>query len=148
MQKNSHTTTPNGDSLESDRPVAPNSANQLARGQNTLANWTTNGDDRETVDAYPTEKRQRGGRKNRKKNKDGSPTPQNWEDIYDPSRPNNYEEYKNSHERNLGMRDWKFRLYDHRVRRRSGSDEADMAELVSEPSIIYLSPSYLMLKHG
>ena len=117
----------------------PSFVNHLVRGKNTLANWTTDAEDRETADAYPTEKRQRGGRKNRKKNRDGSPVPQNWEDIYDPSRPNNYEEYKNSHERHMGTSDWKVRLYKHRLRLNRSAD-ADMFETPSQQSNIRLFP--------
>ena len=126
--------------MEADRPDLRSSATHLVRGKNTLANWTKDADDHATADSYPAEKRQRGGRKNRKKNRDGSPVPQNWDDIYDPSRPNNYEEYKNSDEKHLGMRDWKVRLYEHRVRRRS-SGETDLVEIPSQPSITRFLPS-------
>jgi splicing factor 45 len=76
---------------------------------------------------YGAEKRQRGGRKKRKKNRRESAVPQNWDDIYDPSRPNNYEEYKNSDERIREAREWKDRLYAHRRARRasSGADSED-----------------------
>lgn len=46
---------------------------------------------------------------------------QNWDDIYEPSRPNNYEEYKHSDEKLREVREWKDRLYAHRVARRSSS---------------------------
>lgn len=140
LQKNSHIPTSTGDSVEADRPDLRGSASHLVRGKNALANWTKDADDDAAADTYHAEKRQRGGRKNRKKNRDGSPIPQNWDDIYDPSRPNNYEEYKNSDEKHLEMRDWKVRLYEHRVRRRSSS-EPDMVEISSQPSNIYVSPS-------
>ena len=52
---------------------------------------------------------------------------QNWDDIYDPSRPNNYEEYKHSDEKLLEVREWKDRLYAHRIARRSSS-RADSEE--------------------
>lgn len=135
LPKSSHIPNTTGDLVEGDRSDFRSPASQLVRGKNTLANWTKDADDDAAPDTYHAEKRQRGGRKNRKKNKDGSPVPQNWDDIYDPSRPNNYEEYKNSDEKHLGMRDWKVRLYEHRVRRRS-SDETDMGEMPSQPSNI------------
>ena len=47
---------------------------------------------------------------------------QDWDDIYDPSRPNSYEEYKNSEEKIREVREWKDRLYAHRMRRRQTSD--------------------------
>lgn len=51
---------------------------------------------------------------------------QNWDDIYDPSRPNNYEEYKHSEEKIREVREWKDLLYRHRMRKestRSASEE-------------------------
>ncbi|MCH1927757.1 hypothetical protein L6232_23465, partial [Shewanella sp. C31] len=71
---------------------------------------------------YAGEKRQRGGRKKRKKNREAQAVPQNWDDIYDPSRPNNYEEYKHSDEKIREVREWKDRLYAHRMARRRSSD--------------------------
>lgn len=85
----------------------------------TIEDWTGDVDD----DVYyQAEKRQRGGRKKRKKNKESEPQPVNWDDIYDPSRPNNYEEYKNSEERIREVREWKDRLYAHRTARHQSSD--------------------------
>ena len=51
---------------------------------------------------------------------------QDWDDIYDPSRPNNYEEYKHSEEKIREVREWKDLLYRHRMRKqstRSASEE-------------------------
>ena len=45
-----------------------------------------------------------------------------WDDIYDPSRPNSYEEYKHSDEKIREVREWKDRLYAHRAARRAMSD--------------------------
>ena len=91
--------------------------------KNSLADWTADGDD-DVNGFYGGEKRQRGGRKKRKKNKEEEHVPQNWDDIYDPSRPNSYEEYKNSNEKIAEMREWKDRLYAHRMARQrsTGSD--------------------------
>lgn len=71
---------------------------------------------------YGAEKRQRGGRRKRKKNKEESHVPQNWDDIYDPSRPNTYEDYKHSDEKIMEIREWKDKLYAHRMARRRDSD--------------------------
>ncbi|KAJ5559943.1 hypothetical protein N7513_002342 [Penicillium frequentans] len=84
----------------------------------TLADWAAEEDDY----GYVGEKRQRGGRKKRKKNHEPHEIPQNWDDIYDPSRPNNYEEYRHSDEKILEVREWKDRLYAHRMRRSPSKD--------------------------
>lgn len=89
----------------------------------TLADWT-GGDDEDLNGFYGGEKRQRGGRK-RKKNKQREEhiAVQDWDDIYDPTRPNSYEEYKNSDEKIREVREWKDRLYAHRMARKSSSDK-------------------------
>ena len=87
----------------------------------TLADWTAEGQDSDVNGFYAGEKRQRGGRKKRKKNKEESHTLQNWDDIYDPSRPNNYEDYKHSDEKIREIREWKDKLYAHRSATRHDS---------------------------
>lgn len=90
--------------------------------KSTLADWTATASDDEwnTFEG----KRQRGARKKRKKNQEAVELTQNWDDIYDPSRPNNYEEYKHSEEKLREVREWKDLLYRHRTRStRSDSEE-------------------------
>ena len=92
----------------------------------TLADWTAEADGDDVNGFYATEKRQRGGRKKRKKTKQEIQAPQNWDDIYDPTRPNVYDDYKNSDEKFLEIREWKDRLYAHRVGpRQSGDSDSD-----------------------
>lgn len=95
--------------------------------KSSLADWTATEDD--DFGYYMGEKQQRGGRKKRKKNREPQAVMQNWDDVYDPSRPNNYEEYRHSDEKILEVRDWKDRLYAHRMRRSlsrdSDSDDYD-----------------------
>ncbi|KAI9771348.1 MAG: hypothetical protein M1840_002318 [Geoglossum simile] len=98
----------------------------------SLADWTGNDED-DVNGFYGTEKRQRGGRKRRKKNRRESTIPQNWDDIYDPSRPNNYEEYKNSDERIREVREWKNRLYAHRRMRSTSSGLDSDDDIHSNP---------------
>jgi len=86
----------------------------------TLADWAADDDD--VNGFYAGEKRQRGGRKKRKKNREAQELVQNWDDIYDPSRPNNYEEYKHSDEQIAEVREWKDRLYAHRMARSPSRD--------------------------
>lgn len=75
---------------------------------------------------FADQKRQRGGRKKRKKGgKEDRPVVQDWDDIYDPSRPNTYEDYKNSEEKYREVREWKDRLYAHRfAKERRSSDSS------------------------
>lgn len=113
--------TSNAKAAEISIPDDSNVSSRL-HGKNTLADWTADPEGNEEGGFYNVEKRQRGGRKKRKKNKEESHAAQNWEDIYDPSRPNNYEEYKQSDERILELREWKDKLYAHRMARRSSSD--------------------------
>ncbi|EXJ58684.1 hypothetical protein A1O7_06113 [Cladophialophora yegresii CBS 114405] len=100
-------------------------SSQPAAPRTTIADWTATASDDEDVSNLYTEKRPRGGRKKRKKNKEAAPVTQNWNDIYDPSRPNNYEEYKHSEEKIREVREWKDLLYRHRTKRRGYSESED-----------------------
>lgn len=91
-------------------------------GKSTLADWTATADDDDVNGYYGGEKRQRGGRKKRKKNYEAEVALQNWDDIYDPTRPNSYEAYKHSEEKIREVREWKDRLYAHRLAQRHNSD--------------------------
>ncbi|KAH7407716.1 hypothetical protein BKA64DRAFT_775810 [Cadophora sp. MPI-SDFR-AT-0126] len=101
----------------------PKSARPAAK--TTLADWTGLDDD-DVNGFYGGEKRQRGG-KRRKKNKPREEYVafQDWDDIYDPSRPNSYEEYKHSDEKIREVREWKDRLYAHRMARKSSEKDSD-----------------------
>ena len=94
----------------------------------TIADWTAEADENDVNGFYGGEKRQRGGRKKRKKNKEESHVPQNWDDIYDPSRPNTYEDYKHSEEKVMEIREWKDRLYAHRMAKTRDSDSDSSEE--------------------
>lgn len=108
-------------------PVANTTPSSFAARQppkSTLADWTA--DDEDVNGFYAGERRQRGGKRRKKKNnRESEAIPQNWDDNYDPSRPTNYEEYKNSDEKIQEIRDWKDRLYAHRMTNRRGSSESD-----------------------
>lgn len=90
----------------------------------SLADWTSEGQDNNVNEFYGGEKRQRGGRKKRRKTKEEYNGPQNWDDIYDPSRPNSYEDYKHSDERIMEIREWKDKLYAHRLTRKCDSESS------------------------
>lgn len=105
-----------------------------------MADWTAQDDDDVNGFYGGPEKRQRGGRKRRKKNKEEYAVVQDWDDIYDPSRPNNYEEYKHSDEKIREVREWKDRLYAHRRLRKHSSDIDSDDEEHSRPSMTSMIP--------
>lgn len=115
-------------SIAPSEPTEAANVTTRAPAKTTLADWTADGEDNDVNGFYGGEKRQRGGRKKRKKNKEESHLPQNWDDIYDPSRPNNYEDYKHSDEKILEIREWKDKLYAHRMARRQESDSDDSGD--------------------
>ncbi|KAF5646469.1 DNA-damage repair [Fusarium tjaetaba] len=90
----------------------------------TLADWAATEEDEWMYGMG--EKRQRGGRKKKKKRQQEE-FETNWDDIYDPTRPTNVEEYLHSDEKVQDVRDWKALLYRHR-RERDGSDLSDEDE--------------------
>ncbi|KAK2615000.1 hypothetical protein N8I77_001780 [Diaporthe amygdali] len=96
--------------------------------RSTLADWAATEDDEYMYGTAATEKRQRGGRKAKKKKQqkhgDNQRQETDWDEIYDPSRPTNVDEYLRSDERIREVQEWKAVLYAHR-RRRRGSSESD-----------------------
>jgi splicing factor 45 len=99
-----------------DKPLVP----VQPQTKMTLADWQNDDDDDEFY--YQPEKRERGGKKKKKK-KNNEPEVQHWDDLYDPTRPNNYEEYMRSDERIREIREWKEHLYHHcLVKNRRNSD--------------------------
>ncbi|EEP80715.1 conserved hypothetical protein [Uncinocarpus reesii 1704] len=104
-----HSTT-SGPAADTIRPPA----------KTTLADWAATAED-DDINGFYGEKRQRGGRKRRKKNRDAEVV-YNWDDIYDPSRPNSYDAYRHSEEKIREVREWKDRLYAHRMARRTSSE--------------------------
>jgi splicing factor 45 len=92
---------------ESDQPVA----------KKTLADWMADDDGHE----YFAEKRERGGRKKRRKNKDATKQEQShpeeeWYQPYDPARATDYHAWMHSEARLEIEREWKEKLYEHRRR--------------------------------
>ncbi|KAF5535344.1 DNA-damage repair [Fusarium mexicanum] len=87
----------------------------------TLADWAATEEDEWMYGMG--EKRQRGGRKKKKKRQQEE-FETNWDDIYDPTRPTNVEEYLHSDEKVQEVRDWKALLHRHRRKR----DESDLSD--------------------
>lgn len=85
-----------------------------APARSKLADWAPTEEDEYM---YGTgEKRARGGRRKKKKKADDVPIETDWDEIYDPSRPTNVDEYLQSEERIREVREWKDLLYKHRRR--------------------------------
>ncbi|KAF4975356.1 hypothetical protein FZEAL_7840 [Fusarium zealandicum] len=108
------------------KPTAPKQAAVTApptpaQPKTTLADWAATEEDEWM---YGTgEKRQRGGRKKKRK-KQQVEVETNWDDVYDPTRPTNVEEYLHSDEKVQEVREWKALLYRHR-RKHDQSDISD-----------------------
>jgi splicing factor 45 len=86
-----------------------------------MADWTSRGDD--DHEYYAGIKRQRGGRKKRKKNPhEQVRIEENWDAVYDPTLPTGYHEYRHSDEKIREVREWKDRLYRHRMKRSQSRD--------------------------
>ncbi|TDZ15845.1 DNA-damage-repair/toleration protein [Colletotrichum orbiculare MAFF 240422] len=93
----------------------------------TLADWTATEEDEwryGTGDRY----QQRGGRRKKKKKGNDQPVETNWDDLYDPSKPTNVEEYLRSDERIREIQDWKRLLYRHQRRKSSSADSEEETE--------------------
>ncbi|RMY53728.1 hypothetical protein D0865_05095 [Hortaea werneckii] len=101
------TTTPDraaSTGTTSNTPVARPSAQR-----SKLEDWVD--EDDEAAYTYQ-ENRARAKKNQRKKNKNKQDTRiWDWDDIYDPTLPNNYADYKGSEEQYREIRDWKARLY-------------------------------------
>ncbi|KAL7622961.1 hypothetical protein AAE478_006640 [Parahypoxylon ruwenzoriense] len=99
-----------------------------APAKTTLADWAPTEEDEYMYGA--SERRARGGRRKKKKKNDDVPFETDWDEIYDPSRPTNVDEYLRSDERIREVREWKDLLYKHRRREdeRRGSWDSEEEE--------------------
>ncbi|KAK8019463.1 hypothetical protein PG990_004601 [Apiospora arundinis] len=93
--------------------------------KSSLADWAATEDDDWMYAGE--EKRPRGGRKKKKKAKDAAPIETDWDEIYDPSRPTNVDEYLRSDERIREVQEWKALLYRHKrpLKRQSSWSSSD-----------------------
>lgn len=115
-------------------PVPASAASSIppSASKSTLADWAATEEDEYY---YGTgEKRQRGGRKNKKKREQYQDLQTDWDDIYDPARPTNVEEYLRSDERIDEVRQWKALLYRHRKDRADSDLSDDSAEDDNRPT--------------
>ncbi|KAL7959878.1 hypothetical protein V8C34DRAFT_278336 [Trichoderma compactum] len=98
-------------------------ATQSIPHQSTLADWAVTEEDEWMYGVG--EKRQRGGRKKKKKRQEQFEI--DWDEMYDPSRPTNVDEFLKSEEKVEEVREWKGLLYRHR-KRQEESDISDSEE--------------------
>jgi splicing factor 45 len=113
-------------------PAPTSSPAPVAQHKSTLADWAATEDDEWQ---YGTgEKRQRGGRRKKKKRQDFH-AETDWNELYDPTRPTNVEEYLRSDEKISEVREWKALLYRHRKR----PDESDVSDEDEHPR--HIQPS-------
>lgn len=107
--------------------------------RSTLADWAATEEDEYMYGTAATEKRQRGGRKAKKKKQqkqgDNQRQETDWDEIYDPSRPTNVDEYMRSDERIREVQEWKAVLYAHRRRRRSSSESDEDSDADERPAM-------------
>lgn len=122
--------------------VNPSGASAAAPvpAKSRLADWAPTEEDEYM---YGTgEKRPRGGRRKKKKKVEEMPMETDWDEIYDPSRPTNVDEYLRSDERIREVREWKDLLYKHRRRddERRGGTWDDSEEEESRPAQNQFAP--------
>ncbi|KAK5992383.1 Splicing factor 45 [Cladobotryum mycophilum] len=120
--------------------VAPavTAAPQPPTQKNTLADWTAPGEDEWMYGVI--EKRQRGGRKNKKK-KHQEQFETDWDELYDPTRPTNVDEFLRSDEKVEEVKEWKSLLYRHRKRQ----DESDISDDEDEDTRPIPSSRFLLI---
>lgn len=126
----------NASSPEKQQQQIPTSATQQPSvHQSNIEDWIGDDDDYYYQDNKP--KHERGGKRKKKKNKPQERT-WDWDDIYDPTMPNNYADYKGSEEQAREIRDWKARLYYHQLKeakkaRKDGAMGSDEEESRPRP---------------
>ncbi|KAI0426588.1 hypothetical protein F5Y09DRAFT_318516 [Xylaria sp. FL1042] len=103
----------------------PQNATSAAPVKSSLADWAATEEDEYMYGMG--EKRPRGGRRKKKKKLDSMPMETDWDEIYDPARPTNVDEYLRSDERIREVQEWKALLYKHR-KRDTGRDSWDSEE--------------------
>ncbi|UKZ75214.1 hypothetical protein TrVFT333_002889 [Trichoderma virens FT-333] len=110
--------------------TAPGAAQSIPH-QSTLADWAATEEDEWMYGIG--EKRQRGGRKKKKKRQEQFET--DWDEMYDPTRPTNVDEFLKSDEKVEEVREWKGLLYRHR----KTQEESDLSD--SEEEATRAAPS-------
>ena len=112
----SSTVTASAGSPEKQFQTSSTPQQQPSVQKSNFEDWVGDEDDEYYYQGRP--KQDRGGRKNKRKNKKGGQETRvwDWDDIYDPTLPNVYGDYKGSEEQYREIRDWKARLYYHQLK--------------------------------
>ncbi|RPA77806.1 hypothetical protein BJ508DRAFT_416845 [Ascobolus immersus RN42] len=94
--------------------------------KSTLDDWQNTGHSDDDLDNFYAHKQQEKERrkKKRKKNKDTDRRHIDWDDTYDPERPNVYDDYKDGEEKFREIEDWKNKLYG-RIKDSEEEDDED-----------------------
>ncbi|KAL7809178.1 hypothetical protein V8C44DRAFT_334693 [Trichoderma aethiopicum] len=116
--------------------AATGAAQQSIPHQSTLADWVVTEEDEWMYGIG--EKRQRGGRKKKKKRQEQFET--DWDEMYDPTRPTNVDEFLKSDEKVEEVREWKALLYRHR-KKHEESDLSDSEEETAPPPKQFAPPA-------
>ncbi|KAL6863920.1 hypothetical protein J3F83DRAFT_743948 [Trichoderma novae-zelandiae] len=116
--------------------TATTPAAQPVPHQSTLADWVVTEEDEWMYGVG--EKRQRGGRRKKKKRQEQFET--DWDEMYDPSRPTNVDEFLKSDEKVEEVREWKALLYRHR-KQHEESGMSDSEEETAPPSKQFAPPT-------
>ncbi|KAK0917185.1 hypothetical protein LTR91_014361 [Friedmanniomyces endolithicus] len=138
---------PTASSPDKQTPTTSTPSQQPSVQCSNFADWVGDEDEDYFVDDKP--KPERGGR-NKKKKKGGKLQQEatrswSWDDIYDPSMPNNYADYKGSDEQIMEIRDWKARLYYHQLKsaKKSGRPRGEVIEKKPAMNSMFAPPSSL-----
>ncbi|KAK0256120.1 hypothetical protein LTS16_000319 [Friedmanniomyces endolithicus] len=138
---------PTASSPDKQTPITSTPSQQPSVQRSNFADWVGDEDEDYFIDDKP--KPERGGR-NKKKKKGGKLQQEatrswSWDDIYDPSMPNNYADYKDSDEQIMEIRDWKARLYYQQLKsaRKSGPARGEAIEKKPAMRSMFAPPSSL-----
>lgn len=131
--------TTSTDSPDKQLSISSTPSQQPSVQKSNFEDWAV--DDDEDYYYHDRPKRERGGRKKNKKNK-----PQerertwDWDDIYDPTMPNSYTDYKGSDEQYREIRDWKARLYYQQLKEANKEKKENKPAISAPPTNLNFAP--------
>lgn len=107
-------------------PDTTRAAAENLPAKSTAADWAATEED-EWIYGLGEKKHQRGGRRKKKKKQQHVEVETDWNELYDPARPTNIDEYLRSDEKIDEVTEWKALLYRHREKSAT-SDLSDSEE--------------------